>query len=89
MKIQQLFIHKAGQEKGFFRVKSFLVPLFQKCIKKLKCQPKKFGIWFFVFSFMYLASVYPDQGFVLLTNKIRLPRGRTNSRGHRRQENWI
>ena len=49
---------KGRQESGFLKgEKSFLFPLFQKCIKKLKCQQQK--IWNLVFSLMYLVSVYP------------------------------
>ena len=47
-----------GTRKRFLEgEKSFLFPLFQKCIKKSKCQQQK--IWYLVFSFMYLVSVYP------------------------------
>ena len=49
---------KGGQENGFLeREKKVSFPLFQKCIKKSKCQQQK--IWNWVSSFMYLVSVYP------------------------------
>ena len=61
MKILRFFctLLKKGDKKTFFQKwkKSFLFPLFQKCIKKSKYQQKQ--IWNLVFSFMYLVSVYP------------------------------
>ena len=39
--------------------KCFHFPLFQKCIKKSKCQQQKNWDWDLVFSFMYLVLVYP------------------------------
>ena len=52
MIIRQLSLYtfeKGGEENIFLEGEnSFLFPLFQKCIKKLKCQQQKFGFWFLV-----------------------------------------
>ena len=46
---------KRGQEIVFFQGgKSFLIPLFQKCIEKLKCQRQQIWNFSLIFNFMYL-----------------------------------
>ena len=62
MKIGRFFyvqtFEKGWQEYVFLEgKKKFSFPLFQKCIKKSKCQQQQ--ICNLVFSFMYLVSVYP------------------------------
>ena len=48
--------------------KSFVFPLFQKCVNKSKCQQQQkiwnlvFGFWFLVFSFMYLVRFSISNG---------------------------